>query len=51
MDRKNTRKLEKNNKSKIFAPTQNDKFKLSDGLYSALGNKYYFEYMIKKMKQ
>ena len=37
-----------NNKFKIFAPTWNEKFKLSDGSYSVSNIQDYFEYILKK---
>ena len=37
-----------NNEFKISAPTQNDKFELPDGSYSASDIKDYFEYILKK---
>ena len=36
------------NKFKISAPTWNDKFKLSDGLYSVSGIQNYFKHILKK---
>ena len=37
-----------NNKFKISVPTWNDKFELSDGLYSVSNIQDYFEYILKK---
>ena len=37
-----------NNKIKIFAPTWNDKFNLTDGSYSVSDIQDYFDYTIKK---
>ena len=37
-----------NNKFKISAPTWNDKFELSDGLYSVSDIQDYFNYVLKK---
>ena len=37
-----------NNKSKLSAPTWNDKFELPDGSYSASDIQDYFEYILKK---
>ena len=45
---KNVKKLCKNNKFKISAPTWNDKFELPDGSYSVLDIHDYLEYIIKK---
>ena len=45
---KNIKKSYKNNKSKISAPTCNDKSELVDVSYSVLDIKDYFEYIIKK---
>ena len=42
------KKLYKNNKFKISAPTWNDKFQLPDGSYSVSDIQDYFEYIIKK---
>ena len=41
---KNIRSSYNNNKFKISGPTWNDKFELSDGLYSVSGIQDYFEY-------
>ena len=41
------KKINKNNKFKILAPTWNAKFELPDGSYSILGIQDYFEYIIK----
>ena len=38
----------KNNKFKIFAPTWNDEFDLSDGSYSISDIQDYFDFIIKK---
>ena len=45
---KNLKSLYNNNKFKISAPTQNDKFELHDGSYSLLNIQDYFEYIFKK---
>ena len=45
---KNTKKLCKNNKFKISAPTWNEEFELPDGSYSVSDIQNYFEYIIKK---
>ena len=45
---KNIKKLCKNNKFKISAPTQNEEFELPDGSYSVSDIQNYFEYIIKK---
>ena len=45
---KNIKKLCKNNKFKISAPTWNEEFKLPDGSYSVSDIQNYFEYIIKK---
>ena len=45
---KNTKKLHKNNKFKISAPTWNDKFELTDRSYSVSDIQDYFEYILKK---
>ena len=44
----NIKKLYKNNKSKISAPTWNEEFELLDGSYSISDIQNYFEYMLKK---
>ena len=45
---KNMKKSCKNNKFKIWGPTWNEKFELSDGSYSVLDIPDYFEYIFKK---
>ena len=45
---KNIKSSYNNNKFKIFAPTWNDKFELSDGSYSVSDIQDYFEYILKK---
>ena len=40
-----------NNKFKISAPTQNDKFELPDGSYSVSDIQDYFEYILKKHEE
>ena len=45
---KNIKKLHKNNKFKIPAPTWNKEFKLSEGLYSMSDIQDYFQYILKK---
>ena len=45
---KNIKSSYNNNKSKISAPTWNDKFKLPDGSYSVSDIQHYFEYILKK---
>ena len=47
---KNIRKLYKNNKLKIIAPTRNDEFELPDGFYSISDTQNYIKYIIKKHK-
>ena len=42
---KNIKSPYNNNKFKISAPTQNDKFELPDGLYSVSDIQDYFEYI------
>ena len=44
----NIKKLHKNNKFKIPAPTWNKEFKLSEGLYSMSDIQDYFQYILKK---
>ena len=44
----NIKKLYKNNKSEILAPTWNEEFELLDGSYSISDIQNYFEYMLKK---
>ena len=45
---KNIKSSYNNNKFKISAPTQNDKFELPDGSYSVSYIQDYFEYVLKK---
>ena len=45
---KNIKKLHKNNKFKISAPTWNEEFELPDGSYSISDIQDYFEYILKK---
>ena len=45
---KNIKKLCKNNKLKISAPTWNEEFELPDGSYSVSDMQDYFEYVLKK---
>ena len=45
---KNIKSAYNSNKFKISAPTWNDKFDFSDGLYSILGIQDYIEFIIKK---
>ena len=45
---KNIKKLYKNNKFKISAPTWNNEFELPDGPYSVSVIQDYFEYIFKK---
>ena len=45
---KNMKSSYNNNKSKISAPTWNDKFELPDRLYSVSDTQDYFEYILKK---
>ena len=42
------KKLYRNNKFKISAPTCNEEFQLPDGSYSITDIKDYFEYILKK---
>ena len=42
------KKLNNNNKFKISAPIQNDKFELPDGSYSLSDSQDYFEYFLEK---
>ena len=42
------KKLYKNNKSKISAPTWNERFELPDGSYSISDIQDYYEYVLKK---
>ena len=48
---KSMKKLYKNNKFKISAPTLNEEFELPDGLYFVSDIQDYFEYILKNMKQ
>ena len=48
---KNIKKLYKNNKFNISAPTSNEEFELVDGSYSVSDLQYYFEYILKKEKR
>ena len=45
---KNIKATHEKNKLKIFAPTWNDEFDLSDGSYSVSDIQGYFKYIIKK---
>ena len=45
---KNIKISNNNNKFKISAPTQNDKFELPDQSYSVLDIEDYFDYILKK---
>ena len=45
---KNIKKLHKNNKFKISAPTWNEEFELPDGSYSISDIQDYFEYILKR---
>ena len=45
---KNMKKLYKNNKFKISAPTWNEEFELPDGSYFVSDIQDYFEYILKK---
>ena len=45
---KNIKKLHKNNKFKISAPTWNEEFELPDGSYSISDIQDYFEYIFKQ---
>ena len=45
---RNLKSLYDNNKFKISAPTQNNKFELPDGSYSVSNIQDYFEYILKK---
>ena len=45
---KNIKSSYDDNKFKISAPTWNDKFELSDGLYSVSNIQDYFDYILKK---
>ena len=46
---KNIKSSYNNNKSKIYAPTWNDKFELPDGSYSVSDIQDYFEYILKNI--
>ena len=48
---KNIKKLYKNNKFKISAPTSNEEFELPDGLYSITDIQDYFEHVLKKHEE
>ena len=48
---KNIKSSYNNNKFKISAPTQNDKFELPDGSYSVSDIQDYFEYILKKHEE
>ena len=48
---KNIESSYNNNKFKISAPTQNDKFELPDGLNSVSDIQNYFEYILKYMEK
>ena len=48
---KNMKKLYKNNKFKISAPTWNEEFEWPDGSYFISDIQDYFEYILKNMKQ
>ena len=48
---KNIKSSYNDNKSKISAPTWNDKFKLPDGSYSVSNIQDYFEYIFQSMKK
>ena len=48
---KKLEKSYKSNKFKISDPTQNERYKLPDGSYSASDFQDYFEYIIKNVKQ
>ena len=45
---KNIKSSHNSNKFKILAPTWNEKFQLTDGLYSVSNIQDYFEYLLKK---
>ena len=47
---KSQKKFCKNNKFKISAPSQNEKFELPDGSYSVSDIQDYFKYIIKKLE-
>ena len=46
--KKKIKRLYKNNKFKISAPTWNEKFKLAEGPYSILHIQDYLKYTVKK---
>ena len=48
---KNIKKLHKNNKFKISAPTWNEEFELPDGLYSITDIQGYFECILKRHEE
>ena len=48
---KNMKKLYKNNKFKMSAPTRNDNFELPDGSYSISDNQDYLDYILKNMEK
>ena len=48
---KNIKKLYKNNKFKISAPTWNEDIQLPDGSYSVSDIQDYFEYILKSMEK
>ena len=48
---KNIKSLYNNNKFNISTPTQNDKFQLPDGSYSASDIQGYFEYILKNLNE
>ena len=48
---KNMKKLYKNNKFKISAPTWNEEFEWPDGSYFISDIQDYFEYILKNMKE
>ena len=48
---KNIKQSHKNNKLKISAPTWNKEFELPNGSYSVSDIQYYFEYIIKNIRQ
>ena len=49
--RKNIKKLYKNNKFKISAPTWNEEFELPDGSYSVSDIQDYFKYTLKEHEE
>ena len=48
---KDIKRPSKNNEFKKSAPTWNEEFELSDGLYSVSIIQYYFQYIFKNMRQ